>query len=495
MPATIGQQLKKARLEQHLTLKQAFESTHIRIKYLEALEADDFSVMPSAAQGRGFLRLYAQYLGLEIDQLLDELRRVETDAAAGAFTKIEETGPVAGKDEETEDEETDEGSAPQPEGSFWTRLLRRAGVPSRPDAEPDPVPEAESAPETEADPGSAPDAEPEPESTPDENSDPEPAEPPKDSRVIFNEIGAELRQRREMLSLTYKEIERHTHVRAHYLRAMEAGDFDNLPSSVQTHGMLNNYAVFLDLDAEALLLRFADGLQAQRLERHPTQAEGANKLAQKRNGKHSLRSFVAPDLIFGIGMVVLLIAFGVWGVRRIAASQAEPPPEAAAPSISQVLLATPTMTLVKNGATPTLIVNTPSAGNGTPVAFDAPPEEKGAGVQVHVVVVERTWMRVTVDGKVVFEGRVQPGSAYPYEGEEQIEILTGNAAGLRVTYNQRDMGLMGNFGEVINRVYSPKGILTPTATPTLTGTPTPLTTPTPSPTATATPTEVQGLKP
>ena len=50
-----------------------------------------------------------------------------------------------------------------------------------------------------------------------------------------------------------------------YLQALEAGEFDHLPSSVQARGMLNNYAHFLDLDVDALLLTFAEGLQTQRL--------------------------------------------------------------------------------------------------------------------------------------------------------------------------------------------------------------------------------------
>ena len=70
MPSTIGKKLKIARLDRNLTLEDVFKSTHIRIKFLEALEADDFSVMPSPVQGRGFLRLYAQYLNLNIDTLL-----------------------------------------------------------------------------------------------------------------------------------------------------------------------------------------------------------------------------------------------------------------------------------------------------------------------------------------------------------------------------------------------------------------------------------------
>ena len=40
---------------------------------------------------------------------------------------------------------------------------------------------------------------------------------------------------------------------------------------------------------------------------------------------------------------------------------------------------------------------------------------------------QRAYLRVTVDGTVKFDGRTTPGSAYPFEGRERIEVLTGRA--------------------------------------------------------------------
>jgi len=119
---------------------------------------------------------------------------------------------------------------------------------------------------------------------------------------------------------------------------------------------------------------------------------------------------------------------------------------------------------------------------GTLDATSTPPPDFGsASVQVIISVNLRTWVRVTVDGKVEFEGRVLPGSAFPFAGDERIEILTGNGAGLEVNFNQIDMGPLGTFGEAVQRVYTVQGVQTPT--PTITHTPAPATiTPTITPT-------------
>src|SRR5215207_7839153 len=74
MTQTIGQRLKTERKEQRLTIEKVFEVTRIRIPYLEALEADDLSKMPSPVQARGYLRNYVEFLGLDYEQLLNEIR-------------------------------------------------------------------------------------------------------------------------------------------------------------------------------------------------------------------------------------------------------------------------------------------------------------------------------------------------------------------------------------------------------------------------------------
>ncbi|MFT3892699.1 MAG: helix-turn-helix domain-containing protein [Anaerolineales bacterium] len=74
MTQTIGQKLKQAREAKRLTLEQVFEAIRIRIPYLKALEDDNLSVMPSPVQARGYLRNYADFLDLNVDQLLEEMR-------------------------------------------------------------------------------------------------------------------------------------------------------------------------------------------------------------------------------------------------------------------------------------------------------------------------------------------------------------------------------------------------------------------------------------
>src|SRR6476619_6219209 len=68
----IGSSLRAVRMRQELELSQAEHDTRIRAKYLRALEDERFDVLPGAAYTKGFLRTYADYLGLDAQPFIDE---------------------------------------------------------------------------------------------------------------------------------------------------------------------------------------------------------------------------------------------------------------------------------------------------------------------------------------------------------------------------------------------------------------------------------------
>jgi cytoskeleton protein RodZ len=68
---TLGIWLRQAREGQGSTLAEAAAGTRIRLRFLEALEAGDFAAFPGGdVQLRGFLRIYARYLGLPPDEVV-----------------------------------------------------------------------------------------------------------------------------------------------------------------------------------------------------------------------------------------------------------------------------------------------------------------------------------------------------------------------------------------------------------------------------------------
>lgn len=70
----IGATLRKARQDAGVTLDAVEEETKIRKRYLTALEREDYSDLPSAMYARGFLKTYANYLGLDGEALSLDLK-------------------------------------------------------------------------------------------------------------------------------------------------------------------------------------------------------------------------------------------------------------------------------------------------------------------------------------------------------------------------------------------------------------------------------------
>lgn len=486
MASLIGQQLSQARQEKGVTLDQVAQATHIRVHYLRALEMDDASALPSPVQMRGFLRLYAGYLGLDPKSLLDALDGKPTAAEAPATPDQAQTIP------------SEPASDVAPSG-VNVSPQEIVPPPSPPAPEESQAEEEFAEPAQQELPGPA-----------DSSSvAPSPPQPVPASQHIFEEIGQQLRQQRELLSLSMTDVERYTRLRIHYLKAMEDGNMEALPSMVQGRGMLNNYAHFLNLDADKILSRYADGLRARREEKMA--AEAPVKKNPKPATRPTLGRMVTMDMLVGGGFIVLLFVFGLWGASRVMALRSSQAVSPTAPSIADMLLASPSEAATLTTLTPEATLaatsdlgvaplpsaqSTLAATSGLGVAplpaaqdtlvITALPTSDAA-IQIYVAARQSAWIRVTVDNVVKFTGRVLAGSAYPFSGTRQIELLTGNAAALEVIYNQTDLGTLGTEGQVLDLIFTASGMITPTATTTPTVTRTPLVTQTPQPTRTSTP--------
>lgn len=76
---TVGIMLREARESKSLTLEAVEEGTKIRLKFLMAIEADDFTDMPSLSYAKGFVKNYSEFLGLNSRTVLAFFRRQTID--------------------------------------------------------------------------------------------------------------------------------------------------------------------------------------------------------------------------------------------------------------------------------------------------------------------------------------------------------------------------------------------------------------------------------
>ncbi len=75
MAESIGEKLRLARETRGIALRDISEQTRISMRYLEAIEVDDYRRLPGGIFNRSFIRAYAKFIGYDEDQAIDEYAR------------------------------------------------------------------------------------------------------------------------------------------------------------------------------------------------------------------------------------------------------------------------------------------------------------------------------------------------------------------------------------------------------------------------------------
>ncbi len=91
----VGKTLRGARSRRKVDLAEVEASTKIRVRYLRALENEEWDVLPGETYVRGFIRTYASYLGLDGARLAEEHRRDVGASRPGERLPSVEPAPIA----------------------------------------------------------------------------------------------------------------------------------------------------------------------------------------------------------------------------------------------------------------------------------------------------------------------------------------------------------------------------------------------------------------
>lgn len=404
-----GSDLKKIRQERNISLEQVASATRIRLAILQDLEDEEYSELSSSTQTRGFLRLYADFLGLEEDPEAEEA--VAIPAPQGPTDLPEPAELPSGNIEKKIAEE----AAPSPKK---TPSMQEAALPEQPAGV----------------------------SKIDERSE---------WAEDLMSIGRELAARRRYLNVTWEVIEDETHIPADQLRGIERGDLEAFSTPMQFRGHLQAYARFLNLDVAGIMIRYADAIQKRRTEKSSSKKTVLRPIKVLPPFLVNLKRFFTLDLFFGTLMIVGIVGFLIWGISRMTFLQNDPEPTGTLPAFAEILLSEPTE------------IDTPIEATGEEEAVQMIPtstpfyiaSETESNLEIVLLIRQNTWMRVTSDGEVLFHGRQSAGNVLTYTGEEQIELETGNVAAIEIIFNQQTLEPISNvIGTPARLLFSAEGM-------------------------------------
>ncbi len=310
-------------------------------------------------------------------------------------------------------------------------------------------------------------------------------------------LGAQFRRAREDRHLTFEQIERQTRIRAHYLEAIELGNFGVIPSPVQLRGFVRNYARAVGLDPDLMLAQVEEALakptgrkpkktkKAAPAQNTPSTAPDALETyrapvvvprashsnievtaaptyaTHKRNPFRTIIAVIVATTLTGAIIGGLLVAINDLAEKSTQATQPSPLVE------------------INNNITnpaPIIMTNTPTlSGVVVPPPIDSiDPSEFGSTLYIALTAIQRSWVRVVADGTTQFEGILAPGDGLGYPANQSITLKTTNAGGLQVTINGQEFRL-GETRQAFEQTFTLEGLITPTfaptATPTITYTP------------------------
>ena len=92
-----GARMKRLREERGIALRQIADTTKISVSALEALERNDISRLPGGIFSRGFIRAYAEQIGMDPDDTVREfIKRFPNDSVADGMPNVSSPDPIGG---------------------------------------------------------------------------------------------------------------------------------------------------------------------------------------------------------------------------------------------------------------------------------------------------------------------------------------------------------------------------------------------------------------
>jgi cytoskeleton protein RodZ len=317
-------------------------------------------------------------------------------------------------------------------------------------------------------------------------------------------FGDKLKREREMRAITLEEIADATKIGTRSLRALEEEHFDQLPGGIFNKGFVRAYAKFLGIDEEQAVADYMSAANEVGNSTSTQLAALADQVEQHRAAKEALDGSSAGTgaVLAAIVGVVLLCGLGFGGykawkykqqqdVSSAAATRVkqEPPPIALNAQPAPTTASTDANTPPTDGtAAPTSVAPSSASNTTNPVANsssstpatttpapvkDVAPKDAAKSpastasttmtpefpIVVTLKAVKPSWVSVTSDGKNVYQQTLGPNDQQlTLHGKDKILLVLGNAGGVEVSFNGKNLGSLGSEGQTRKLTITPQGM-------------------------------------
>lgn len=227
-------------------------------------------------------------------------------------------------------------------------------------------------------------------------------------------FGGYLKGFRGKRELAIETVAAQTKIAVHCLKAIEANAHDRLPQQAYVKSFIRTYAKALGANADVAVNLYLADLKQQ-------------KNAEQKQLRRRAKLWAVRRVLMAAGVIVsILLLLRYTDIlpdpvppQRIAASEGtdQPPPPAIDAEIA----------------------------DGRPTAAN-----KQGALKLKVIAVERTWLKIIVDGQNARSYKLKPEDRLELEGTNDFNLMIGNATGLNIFLNDRPVKIFGSSGQVVS---------------------------------------------
>jgi cytoskeletal protein RodZ len=241
-------------------------------------------------------------------------------------------------------------------------------------------------------------------------------------------LGDEFRAAREARHLSLSDVSEHIHIRSVYLQSIEDEEWSVIAAPVYVRGFVRTYARFLGLDPEHSVELFNTSIGELAARPHEPVALGPIDAPRK------------PSVWLLVAAAVAAILVLFVGFRYFQYQQDGGEPAAVA---------------VASAAASAAASVDPGPGAATPVPHQPTPapSPSGEAQALELSVTAPSWLLVKVDGAQVLQGIMPAGTHKSFRGKFAY-LRVGNAGGVDVKLNGKELGKLGESGAVIERKFA-----------------------------------------
>jgi cytoskeletal protein RodZ len=229
-------------------------------------------------------------------------------------------------------------------------------------------------------------------------------------------LGEYLRRQRESKGLSLREISDMTKIGINYLRYIEENNFDKIPGEVFLKGFLRLYARSVGLREEEIMERYLT------LYKEKDKEDIDQKVIKVRHRRFPFRLSLRakPSWLW----VIPILLFAILLFKEITKKNVQP-----------LLPSTEVKTLTQPMSPPVLSQDIPQK------------------LTLSIEAIEETWLKIIIDdGKEVKDILLNSGDKVSFDAEKNFGLTVGNAGGIKVNFNGKELEPLGPSGMVIRNL-------------------------------------------